>query len=1017
MTDAPFDQVAVALTADLSDLLEKTEKAVDITEKAGEEAGQAFHDAFAESLANAAQIVTQFAEQTGATLRQAAEALKGEGMFEFFSADQLSSAAEALEKFNVTLGDYRDGTKDNIELQQEMSKILKGEIIPVLEQQSELFDDIVKIFEEYGVVLTDDIKKGLEINLELMDQLNEEGVEQIYTTEQILDGAREKAIELALEEEMVQRVVDAYKEMGVTIPDALQRDKIRNHVKALGEHKDKFSDVKKEATSFTDKIIDQGKKLKDNEGILGSVNNVLGQFGINLGGMLSHVVKGTAALGALKLVFDEIKKATAFALKLTETTEELAAAFRINQLAGDDNNMTFREWYATAERVMEITGQPLQNSMEAVADTLREMGASTELADDQINNLIMTGARFAKQYGGTLPQSINQLSAFINTGLSESLRRLGLDLGKQEQNAKAFEMRLGTNIDKLSEADQRLVRYTLLMEELGSKTAETDDDLKSFADRVDDVNVRTEKATKTLGDMFVPITVKFKEFWANVKEGFAGLVGLIVITVQTMVADVVGNILALAAGVKFVLDNIGKEGFWKKMTDLPALLEKAATEGKMELLRYQVEQATGGLDDYASAAEGAADATGDLGDAIEATAEQIEAFIEAARKFDEGMARIEQKFIDRMDSITLQFSQRRADMETDFLRDMRDIDADAAVSRMDAIRGYMVDEIRLREDHALDIRQLEESYLLDLEDAVRDRDARGVLSLQRKFNLEKKQREEDYSVRQARLKQDFQIELAEIERQRQIRRQERWRQYQEALMDLQMQEERKRALARKAREDQERDLLTSINNRLMALQESAEGELTIEQEKLDALIEALIATYGPEGPWTLWHEAAVETTQQAAAGVADVQQQLIDSLWRTEGAIRNHVRFQQAAAAAVAAAWGGVATYDTYNVQDIQSLAGGAPARQRGGSFVATGPQAISVGEGRPERVDITPLSGSTGKPSAGFRGGGGEKIGIDLNVEASELLVVEVADQTMQEVADVFVNVEGGGSRIAGRR
>ena len=165
----------------------------------------------------------------------------------------------------------------------------------------------------------------------------------------------------------------------------------------------------------------------------------------------------------------------------------------------------------------------------------------------------------------------------------------------------------------------------------------------------------------------------------------------------------------------------------------------------------------------------------------------------------------------------------------------------------------------------------------------------------------------------------------------------------------------------------------------------------------------------------MWHEQAVTTAQAAAKEVASVQQQLVDSLWRTEGAIRNHVRFVEEAARRVAAAWGGVATYDSYNVQAIQTQL---PQRQRGGSFVATGPQSLSVGEGRPERVDITPLSGGTGKPSAGFRGGGGgEKIGIDLNVDASDLLVVEVADQTMQEIAEVFVNVEGGGTRMAGRR
>jgi methyl-accepting chemotaxis protein len=469
----------------------------------------------------------------------------------------------------------------------------------------------------------------------------------------------------------------------------------------------------------------------------------------------------------------------------------------------------------------------------------------------------------------------------------------------------------------------------------------------------------------------------------------------------------VGRLIAVAATVKYVLDTIRNEGV-TALEDIGGKFDKAFEDARMQLFAYQVEQATGGLDAFGQSAEGAAGSVEEFGDAAGATAEEIEAFIDAARKYDEEMAKIEQRFLDRMDDISNQFRQRRADLETDFLRDLRDIDAEASVDRLEAIRDYQVEEIRLREDHALEVRQLEERYLLDLEDAVRDRDARQVLNLQRRFNLEKKQREEDYNLSQKRLRENFVLELQEIEFQRQRRRQERFVAYQEELADLEMQEERKRQAAWLARDRQERDLLERIKNRLEALQEGADGEFAIQQELLDNLVEALNTTYGEDGPWVLYHKAAVETAQNAATAIHEAQGQIIDSLRQTDSAIRAHVRFQEEAANRINQAWS--ARYTGLAGQAVNLY--GSTARQRGGTVFATSPTNIMAGEGRPERVDITPLSAGTGEPSAGFRGGGGGRIAIDLNVDASELLMVEVADQTMNEIADVMVNLNKRGAQ-----
>jgi hypothetical protein len=73
----------------------------------------------------------------------------------------------------------------------------------------------------------------------------------------------------------------------------------------------------------------------------------------------------------------------------------------------------------------------------------------------------------------------------------------------------------------------------------------------------------------------------------------------------------------------------------------------------------------------------------------------------------------------------------------------------------------------------------------------------------------------------------------------------------------------------------------------------------------------------------------------------------------------------------------------------------------------ATTPQWIQIGDGGPERVDITPLSRSTGDARAGFGGGsGGGSTDINLDVMLEDGLEAQLIDQTMEGVANVVLNI-----------
>lgn len=980
MAAEPIDTVAIRLVADASTLLEEADAAVEKLVEVGEEAGQEFSDAFggvsAERFKELSAEIADFAEAFDISFVDAAKGLTEMVSVGQASREELMGVAEAMSE----MGD----------LSERADKVIKS---------------ISETMDFLGKDATPEASEAIEEFIESLSDLESVTTEEVALLEEMATELGEVASEYVLAEDQVKKVVDAFRELGLEIPNALKRDQIRKYVRQLVTLKDQFSDVEGEANKFTDSIIEQGKKMTGAGQEGGFLRSVLGDLGGGLAGLATNAIAAFGAFQILKTVFNEIKEATKFALEFTEVTRDLAMAVRVNTVAGDENILTFQQWQATAEEISKDTSIELRAATETVTLALRELGSGTELTDDQIQELIVTGSKFADLYGQKLPSAIRQATAFINRGYAEALNNLGLELGKQAQNQKAFELGLGTNIDKLSESQQEFVRYVLLLEEMSDRTEALGDTTATFADRLDEVDRRTEAASLTLGNLFAPVAVKLKEFGANVKEGFTATVGLIVLLIQKLISVVIGDLIGLGVGIKVVLDNIGKAGFFEKMAQLPKIMADAAHEARFELLKFQVEQTTGAVDEYADSAEVAGGATEDLGDAVEATTEQISAFIQEAQKFDEGVKKIARRLQDALADITRRFNERRAKAEIDLQRDLADIDQDSATDRMMTVRQFMIDEIRLREDHAKDIRQLEERFLLDLEDAVRDRDARRVLSLQRRFNMEKKRREEDFGLRNKRLREDFREELRLIEFQRQRRRAERMQAFNEEMADLAAQQIIKEEEARLRADRAERELLAQIEARLKQLVAAAEGEIAVETEKLDALLEALIAVYGPEGPWVLFHEGAVKTAQGAAEGVATATTALIGEMTIAEKRALILMRRMELIAARAGAAAASLRTVSDFNLQGPGGFAG----RQRGGTIFATSPTSFSAGEGRPERIDITPLSTSTGKPSAGFGGDMG-KIQIQLDVSTSEMLVIEVADQTMNEMADIFVDINQRG-------
>src|SRR3990172_2775560 len=182
----------------------------------------------------------------------------------------------------------------------------------------------------------------------------------------------------------------------------------------------------------------------------------------------------------------------------------------------------------------------------------------------------------------------------------------------------------------------------------------------------------------------------------------------------------------------------------------------------------------------------------EVAEQVDASFNQIaQALDELSKKYEEAAAEIEKNFYDRLEQIDRDFNLSMLDASKDLSRDLEDINRDATQQKQDAIRDSQRDEIRIRQDHFIRIRNLERRYLFELEDAVRDRDARQVLMLMRRHNIEVAEENESFDLAQQRRREALTQELADIERARLRRRAERYQDYREEIKDVRLQEARK----------------------------------------------------------------------------------------------------------------------------------------------------------------------------------------------------------------------------------
>jgi hypothetical protein len=337
----------------------------------------------------------------------------------------------------------------------------------------------------------------------------------------------------------------------------------------------------------------------------------------------------------------------------------------------------------------------------------------------------------------------------------------------------------------------------------------------------------------------------------------------------------------------------------------------------------------------------------------QATAEKIQKIMLDAnqKRLD-----IDQKFNDALADLTQDSEDKRAQIIQDTRQALAEL-ADSTDQQIASRRSeFNKNELRQTEDHLKAMRRLQEDFLFNLDDAVRDRDAGAIVDLQRQFKKERDQREEDFETGQNRQGQDFDEELSAIRENEASRRDELLTAQATELDNVTKFEEEKRLELEARRAEEQEKLEQDLAEKLQRENDNFIARQAALDEALQKQLESIAKNLADQKDVT--EEGAreiLETFDQFFGIGGDIDKLMVDF------ARKRKIR------ADITVAFQGETVTEPEPEQPPPSGApqpppgaprlGGVQEFAEGGTLIASKPTVALFGEAGPEVVQFTPMS------------------------------------------------------------
>lgn len=420
---------------------------------------------------------------------------------------------------------------------------------------------------------------------------------------------------------------------------------------------------------------------------------------------------------------------------------------------------------------------------------------------------------------------------------------------------------------------------------------------------------------------------------------------------------------------------------------------KAATQGGGEAFKKSLFESAEAINQATSPAvkeltedvKGLDKAVSDAADTIEEKPlldpAQLEKFgdqlADAVENRAKQQAKLEQDTAERIEKIVKDANQKRLDIDKKFNEDLADLAQDSEEKRTKVIqdtreelakleqttdqqlasrrKDFNKNELRQTEDHLKAMRRLQEDFLFNLDDAVRDRDAGAIVDLQRQFQRESARREEDFSINRDRQDQDFSTELDNIRQNEARRREELLAAQAQSLADINQFEEQKRAELEMRRIEEQDKLEQDLAEKLQRENDNFIARQAALDEALQKQLESIARNLADQKEVTEEGAREILETFDKFFGIGGDIDQLMEDFAR-----KRKIR------ADITVAFSGPQAPPPPTPQEAIASGGSFGGRRRlggvqefaaGGTLIAQKPTLALFGEAGPEVVQFTPMS------------------------------------------------------------
>lgn len=751
--------------------------------------------------------------------------------------------------------------------------------------------------------------------------------------------------------------------------------------------------------------------------LLTTTKRVLGLTSV--AAILARILKGF-----VRLIGEGIDEYEEFTLAQFKLEVGIRAAQRQMGLAAG----TMEEWQRYIAQLREqfaiFSTRDITAGISKIILLTRELG----FTKTQMQEVSKAALILAETSGVKVEEAARRIAFFLDTGMSRGLATLGIQVNKAVVEQEALALNIEKSWNEMTRAERAAIGLSAIMKQVGDLEEDAGRATEFFSGSVRQLNADITDMKVKLGEEAQALRVlKLNIDKAavaittglviGIKWVIAFLAGLGIniyefgVMVQNTFRDIRDSLPELLLGLKSIGDVL-EEQFQKfdrtrrerlkpfrewLFPDDPSLGDVA--EDELGLLEQELAEAERAAQDLADAIDKSVDDIDDSfqrladasDDALQDMKDRLEDLsvdfgydiIDAARDLGFKLVDIDRKAGDQIEKARIQRDERLADLAWDTRNKIAELNNDARL-----------DELREEARFNLEMLQLQRRYLFDLEDAVRERDARRVLDLMRRFNLERTEAQENYDMEREERQRQLELDIAEVKRGEAIKRMEIMRTYELRLQEIERNRLRERAAARRDYQRELDEIFENEKRRREAIELMYDRRIRDLEIQHARRLEAIGRALGKE----------IGLNAEAAQEVIKVWSAAYNGVAEIAAAIRGLQQGMQAAGAASAGASSGFVP-PWYDTRDLKPAGSQVPYSsylggfQHGGSVVANSPTMALFGEAGPERATFTPLGGGDGQ----------DRVGIDLNVRSSDGFVIEVADQVMGEMADVMVNTERG--------